>query len=215
VAIVIDDMGYNLEVGRSLISSGINLSFAFLPKGPHTAELLAMAEDYRRDRLLHFPMEPINSHVNPGPGAIFLNTPYATLKKTFMENLSLVPGVMGINNHMGSRYTQNRAAMREFLGLMRGRGLFFLDSFTSSNSVGLSLAREMGIKSLRRDVFLDNVQERAAINRQLDTLVRIADRRGSAVGIGHPHRATWKAIVARKGWLAGRVRLVGVSRLAR
>ncbi len=214
VAIVIDDMGYNVEVGRSLIKSGMNLSFAFLPEGPHTAELLALAERHGRDRLLHFPMEPANSKVNPGPGAIFLDTPYRDLKDTFMDNLALVPGAMGINNHMGSRYTQNVAAMREFLGLMAGRDLFFLDSFTSTNSVGYTLAREMGIRAVRRDVFLDNIRDPEAIGAQLAVLVRIAGRHGWAVGIGHPHHATLRAISSRKKWLSRRVRLVGVSRLA-
>ncbi len=213
VAIVIDDMGYNLDVGRALIASGMNLSFAFLPQRPHTAELLAMAGRYGRDRLLHFPMEPANANVSPGPGAIYLDTPYDEVKAIFRENLSRLPGVLGINNHMGSRYTQNSAAMREFLGLLFGRDLFFLDSFTSANSVGYRLAREMGIRTARRDVFLDNVQDRRKIRAQLVALVRIAGRKGWAIGIGHPHQATFKTITAEKRWFAQRVRLVGVSRL--
>jgi len=213
VAIIIDDMGYNLDVGRRLIESGMNLTFAFLPDGPHTAELAALAQRYHRDRLLHFPMEPASASVNPGPGAVYLDTPYADMRRIFFDNLAVVPGVIGINNHMGSRFTQNEAAMREFLGLVSAQGIFFVDSITSANSVGYSLAREMGVPTARRDVFLDNVQAPEAIARQLAVLAKIAARHGSAVGIGHPHRATLAALTSRRRWLASRMTLVGVARL--
>ncbi|NTV12720.1 MAG: divergent polysaccharide deacetylase family protein [Desulfobulbaceae bacterium] len=213
LAIVIDDMGYQTGLDEELLRLGLNLTFAFLPHGPHTAGQAELARQLGHEVLLHFPMEPDDPRWNPGPGAATIGMSRAQLRTTFAENLALVPQALGINNHMGSRFTSDPGAMRDFLALVRERRLFFLDSFTSQTSVGYSLAREMGVKACRRQVFLDNVKDEAKIIDQLRQLLAVAERQGGAVGIGHPYPQTLAALRAAGPEILARTRLVAVSRL--
>ena len=137
------------------------------------------------------------------------------IRKVFAENMAEVPFVVGINNHMGSRFTQNRAAIKTFMGLIRNGEMFFLDSRTSQNSVGFSTAREMGIKTAKRNVFLDNVRDTGKIKVQLGKLLDIAERQGSAIAIGHPYPETLKALEGLSREINRRAMVVGVSELVR
>jgi hypothetical protein len=104
-------------------------------------------------------------------------------------------GYVGINNHMGSKFTGSPVGMAQVMSELRSRGLLFLDSMTSSDSVGLGLAARMGVAHTSRDVFIDNEPENMdSIRRQLDKLEDIARRRGAAVGIGHPHDTTLEVL---------------------
>ena len=213
IAIVIDDMGYQLKTGEELLDLDLDLTFAFLPHGPHTEQLAARAKKRGRDILLHFPMEPADQKCDPGPGAVTISMSRAQIGKILAENLRLVPLALGINNHMGSRFTQNQEAMQNFLELVRARHLFFLDSMTSQSSVGYFLAREMGVKTTRRNVFLDNVRETGPITEQIEKLLKVADKQGWAVGIGHPYPQTFAALRGARKEILRRVRMVGVSEL--
>lgn len=213
VAIVIDDMGYQQKLDEELLHLNLNLSFAFLPHGPHTTEDAGLARKLGREVLLHLPMEPTDPRWDPGPGAVTLAMSSAERAEVFAQNLALVPQAVGINNHMGSRFTADRAAMREFLTLVRDHRLFFLDSVTASDSLGYSLAREMGVKTGRRQVFLDNVRNQARITGQIRELLAVAERQGWAIGIGHPNPQTLEALRAAGPEILSRARLVGVSQL--
>lgn len=214
LAIVIDDMGYQQQLDEDLLHLNLNLSFAFLPYGPHTTEQAELAHRLGREVLLHLPMEPADHRWDPGPGALTLAMGSAERAEVFAQDLARVPLAVGINNHMGSRFTSDRAAMQEFLGLARDRHLFFLDSLTSRDSLGYALAREMGVKSGRRQVFLDNVRDQAKITGQIRELLVDAERQGWAVGIGHPYPQTLAALRAAGPEISRRVQLVEVSRLA-
>ena len=214
LAIVIDDMGYQQQIDEELLHLNLNLSFAFLPYGPHTPGQVELAKRLGREVILHLPMEPTDRHWNPGPGALTLAMSSAERAKVFALDLARVAPAVGINNHMGSRFTSDQAAMQDFLALARDRGLFFLDSLTSQDSLGYSLAREMGVKACRRQVFLDNVRNQARIIGQIRELLVAAERQGWAVGIGHPYPETLAALRAAGPEIMGRVQLVGVSRLA-
>lgn len=194
IALVIDDMGYHDKVGDALLDLRLNLSFAFLPFAPHTQRQLERARHQGRDILLHLPMEATDSKWDPGPGALLTNMSATELRRTEEEDLAAIPGAIGINNHMGSLFTEDEPAMRTFLSLLRPRHLFFLDSQTSPRSVGYRLAREMGIPALRRNVFLDNEQDTKKIKKQLDALILLAKRQGTVIGIAHPHQATLDAL---------------------
>lgn len=214
LAIVIDDMGYQQRLDEKLLHLKLNLSFAFLPYGPHTTEQAELAKYLGREVLLHLPMEPTDPRWDPGPGALTLAMSSAERAEVFAEDLARVAPAVGINNHMGSRFTSNPAAMQDFLALVRDRNLFFLDSLTSQDSLGYTLAREMGVKTCRRQVFLDNVRNQAGIIGQIRELLAAAERQGWAVGIGHPYPETLEALRVAGPEILGRVELVGVSRLA-
>jgi polysaccharide deacetylase 2 family uncharacterized protein YibQ len=95
---------------------------------------------------------------------------------------------------MGSHFTEERDRMRVVLGLLKEKGAFFIDSRTTPRSQGYDLARSMGLETATRDVFLDNVQETAAIRKQLELLAATARKRGSAIGICHPHKTTLQVL---------------------
>lgn len=213
LAIVIDDMGYQTDLDEELMRLDLGLTFAFLPHGPHTSTQAELARKLGREVLLHFPMEPDDHRWDPGPGAATIGMSRARLQEVFAENLSLVPQAVGINNHMGSRFTRDPGAMRDFLAMVRDSHLFFLDSLTSSTSVGYYLAQEMGVKASRRQVFLDNVRDEALITQQLRQLLTVAERQGWAVGIGHPYPQTLAALRAARQEILARAQLVAVSRL--
>lgn len=214
LAIVIDDMGYQQQIDEELLHLNLNLSFSFLPYGPHAIEQAELAKRLGREVLLHLPMEPIDHRSDPGPGALTLAMSSGERAEVFAKDLARVPLAVGVNNHMGSRFTSDPAAMQDFLALARDRGLFFLDSLTGQDSLGYSLAREMGVKTCRRQVFLDNVRNQAKIIGQIRELLAAAERQGWAVGIGHPYPETLEALRVAGPEIMGRVQLVGVSHLA-
>ena len=213
VAIVIDDMGYRQNTGKALLALDLPLSFAFLPFTPFSEELQQEAQVRGCDILLHLPLEPMDPKANPGPGALSTAMDPEAMKARFHDDLQAVPKAIGVNNHMGSRFTANPQAMRTLLALVRTRNLFFLDSVTASDSVAYDLALAMGVKAERRTVFLDNDQNPDKIMAQLDLLIRLAGEHGQAVGIGHPYPATVEALRRYQSQLRTRTKMVGVSRL--
>lgn len=214
LAIVIDDMGYQQQLDEELLHLNLNLTFAFLPESPHTPEQAELAGRLGREVLLHLPMEPRDQRWDPGPGALTLAMTPTERAAVFVRDLARVPQAVGVNNHMGSRFTEDQAAMQDFLGLVRDRRLFFLDSLTSPDSLGYTLAREMGVRTCRREVFLDNVREPDRIRAQIRELLAVAERQGWAVGIGHPYPQTLAALREARTEILSRAKLVGVSHLA-
>jgi polysaccharide deacetylase 2 family uncharacterized protein YibQ len=141
--------------------------------------------------LLHLPMQPDGESMRGlGPGALMEGMDPAAMERTLSADLASVPGAAGVNNHMGSALTGDAAAMRSLMALLKARGLFFVDSRTSPNTVALKEAKEEGVKAVSRKVFLDDLDDPAEIRKQIDRLVKIAVRDGDAVAIGHPRKAT-------------------------
>jgi polysaccharide deacetylase 2 family uncharacterized protein YibQ len=213
VAIVIDDMGYRQNTGKALLALDLPLSFAFLPFTPFSDELQQEARDKGRDILLHLPLEPTDSKANPGPGALTTAMDPEAMQSIFQNDLQAVPKAIGVNNHMGSRFTASPQAMRTLMTMLRVRTLFFLDSVTAADSVAYELARETGVKSERRTVFLDNDQNPDKIRAQLDLLIRLAKEHGQAVGIGHPYPATVEALRQYQAQLRTQVEMAPIHRL--
>lgn len=213
-AILVDDMGHHLQIGKQLIDIDEKLSFSFLPRAPHTSELGNLAFRKGHTVLLHLPLQPEDSIWEPGPGALYLDELHRQ-NQIFSENLALVPHAVGVNNHMGSLYTRDRNAMVSLLQLIGRRNLFFVDSFTTAGSLGYQLAREMGVKTAKRRVFLDNVVEVEAICNQLQLLTEVALQEGEAIGIAHPHSETQRAFRQCLEPASALVEFVGVEELVR
>ncbi len=193
----------------------MNLSFSFLPFGQHTGKLSEQARNFGKDILLHLPMEPKDMKWDPGYGALMLSMDKNTIRKKFKTNMAEVPMAIGVNNHMGSRYSENARAMRILLEQVRSAGIFFIDSLTTSESVGYSMAKAMNISASKRDVFLDNVLDKEKITKQLERLISIAEKHGSAIGIGHPNKETLQAVSEFRSELNSRVSLVGIHKLVK
>ncbi len=213
IAIIIDDMGNQRRLGEQMLDLDLNLTYSFLPHAPFTPELEEQAWEQGHDILVHMPMEATDPRWDPGPGTLYLAESPGELALSVRGNLALVPHAVGVNNHMGSRFTEDRPAMRRFLGVLREEGLFFVDSMTSAASTGMDEARVMGIRTARRHVFLDNVHTQEDICRQLKELIAIAREQGDAIGIGHPNEATLTALGRCRETLLKSARVVGIHEL--
>ena len=147
--------------------------------------------------MVHMPMEPQGyPRQRMEQNGLLLSQSDAEIEKRLRGYLQAVPHATGANNHMGSRFTEDRAKMATVLGVLKGKGMFFIDSMTSPHSVGYTLAREMGLEAGSRNVFLDNVQDVDAIREQLEELVGLARKKGVAIGICHPRKTTILALTA-------------------
>lgn len=211
IAIVIDDLGPDVTATRTAIALPKAVTLAFLPYGDDTPSLARAAGRAGHQVMVHAPMEPEGAD-DPGPMALRTGLSAAENLRRFDWDLSRVPGYAGVNNHMGSLFTQDRAALMPVMERLSGTGAFFLDSRTTAKSVVVPLARAFGIASAGRDVFLDDVETADAVEDQLAETERIARENGVAIAIGHPHAVTlealriWTAYVTRRGY-----RLVPVS----
>jgi len=213
IAIIVDDMGYRHDIGKDLLSLDLPLSFAFLPFAPYNEQLLALVQAKGRDILLHLPLEAADRKWDPGPGKLTTAMDAAMLAAELRKNLQTVPQAIGVNNHMGSRFTADPAAMRSLLEAVRDLNLFFVDSLTSPASTAYTLAGQMGIKTERRNVFLDNELMPEKIIDQLKTLVTHAKKHGQAIGICHPHPATVVALRRYQEELLAQAHVVGIQQL--
>jgi len=148
--------------------------------------------------MVHVPMEPLSNEVDPGPKALRVGYTEAEILDRLRWGLSQFDGYVGINNHMGSRFTQDERGMRVVIEELKRRNLLFLDSKTISTSVGDRLAAQLGVAHVARDVFLDDDMSSDAVLRQLALAERVARENGHAIAIGHPHPNT---IAALKAWL--------------
>jgi len=216
VAIIIDDLGYHRDLDLQFIRLDLPLSFAILPWAPFTKAATQEASGRGREILLHQPMEPRDYPcIEPGVGALLLSMDEALLKGTLHKNLRQVPGARGVNNHMGSSFTENRGKMSMVLRELKKLGLFYVDSRTTNETVGLEEAKKIGVPAAERTIFLDNNPAREAISGQIRKLMMAAKRSGSAIGIGHPYGQTVDMIRKYQNALKREVFLVPVSELVR
>ena len=200
IAVVLDDLGLNRSGTNRAIELPGPLTLAFMTYAEGLPRMTARARRAGHELMLHLPMAPRDPAFDPGPNVLRAELAPAELARRLDWGLDRFEGFVGVNNHMGSRFTASREAMTPVMAALRARGLLFLDSMTSGASVGGDMARRAGVPYATRDVFLDNESsDRAAIARQFARLEAVARRRGSAIGIGHPHRATLD-VLAR--WLS-------------
>jgi uncharacterized protein len=195
IALIIDDIGFNLKRAEQFLKADIPLTFSVLPRLCGSEACARALHARGHEIMLHQPMEPFNAEVDPGPGAIFVDDRPECIHQVVAENLAALPHVVGVNNHMGSKYTQQAQKMGPVLEVVKNRGLFFVDSLTSVHSTAYACARQMGISTKRRDLFLDNQREVTSVVLQMERLRIHAQRHGSAIGIGHPLRITAEAIL--------------------
>lgn len=213
LAIIIDDIGDTKKIAEQIIALDLPLAFSILPHTPHANHLASQAKARGRDLLVHLPMEASDSKWTHGPGTLLLSMSKEELVSTINQDLDTPYRAIGINNHMGSKFSEDPVAMRVLLHSIKARGLFFIDSLTSLNSVGYTLARDLGVKTAKRDIFLDNEQDQTKIMTQIGKLIGLAQRHGSAIGIGHPYPATLEALRASQERLSREVTMVPVHEL--
>lgn len=187
VAIVMDDAGANLAQVRETAAIGVPLTLAVIPHLPASRESAELWHSLGREVILHLPMEAEDAAAHaPGAGALRPGMSEAEVRETVALDLAAVPHLSGVNNHMGSRATRDRALMDHFTRALRPSGLYFLDSRTAGSSVAYETARRNGLRAAYRSgTFLDNERTEPAIRAALQTLLAQARAQGGAVGIGH------------------------------
>jgi polysaccharide deacetylase 2 family uncharacterized protein YibQ len=199
VAIVLDDLGLDRKRTQRAIALRAPLTLSFMTYAADLTPQTAAAHLAGHELLLHVPMEAIDAREDPGPNGLVVTLGRDEILRRLRWGLDRFPGYVGINNHMGSRFTSDAAAMTPVLDELHERGLLFLDSRTSAATVAETIARRIGLPNASRDVFLDDEQSATAITARLAEVERVARRKGSAIAIGHAHDATLAALAE---WLA-------------
>jgi uncharacterized protein len=196
IAVIIDDIGYDLRSVEELMRIEAPIAFAVLPHTPHAREAARLLHAAGKEILLHLPMEPRSYPAeDPGAGALFVNMGEEETRRRIEADLAAVPYVSGVNNHMGSRFMEDEAGLAVVMDELAKRGLFFVDSLTTPDSRARSAAARAGVRYVSRAVFIDHTPGYAAA---LSNLLR-PPRRGREEGkpllmIGHPHPETVRAL---------------------
>ena len=212
VAIIIDDVGFDVELARSFLDLKLPLTLSILPTAPHAQAIAREAMGKGAEVLLHLPMEPKESNGDgPGSGALLEKMGEEEFVETLNGHLSRIPGIKGVNNHMGSLLTEREDKMALLFRELKKRHLFYVDSRTTPQTVASRVATEMKVPVASRSVFLDHDLSQEAMKVQWERLLAMARQHGHAVVIAHPHRETLVFLREHLQDLRSEARLVRVA----
>lgn len=212
LALVIDDFGYRPLEEHKVLALPSAVTIAVLPDAPHSRQMALLAHQTGHEILIHLPMAPMSKQ----PLEINTLTPemdQLQIQRIIQHVIQQVPFAVGLNNHMGSRMTSSLSGMQKVMKVLNQHQLYFLDSVTIGTTQAINAARGTSVKVAKRNVFLDDTQNVADIRYQLQRAIRMAQRQGSAIAIGHPHPTTVKVLQEMLPNLPADVRLVRVSQL--
>jgi polysaccharide deacetylase 2 family uncharacterized protein YibQ len=215
LAFIIDDIGYTDLMAEQLRDLGIPLTAAVIPAAPYARSEAEKIHKYGLEEIIHLPMQPKDpANHHPRDQFILIDSTPAEMMALIQNARAIVPYARGLNNHMGSLITSNPEVMHRLLDLVKKAGLFFIDSKTIPETVGFDLARGMKIKTIIRDVFLDDEQNYTHSSSQIKNLVELAKKNGCALAIGHPFASTLAALRDAIPWLkTQKIAIVFVSEL--
>ncbi|QLB44888.1 divergent polysaccharide deacetylase family protein [Mannheimia pernigra] len=213
LAIVIDDVGYRVKGDLEILSLPKEVSVAIIPAAPYAEERATDAYAQKRDILIHLPMEPKSKKfIEVG---VKIGDSEEKIRKLVESARSRVPYAIGLNNHMGSGATSDLATMQHLMNVLKENALFFLDSKTIGSSVAAKTAREFGVKTLERDIFLDDSDLLSDVQKQFALAIQYARKNGVAVVIGHPRKNTISVLKQNLAQLPKDIELIGVGALWR
>lgn len=191
IAIIIDDLGYQLAAGHRAVALPGPVACAILPGTPGSAQLAYAATERGKEVLLHLPLQSVDRHGPAEPGSITIDTTRQGLAEAFANAMAAVPFAVGVNGHRGSLLTRHPGHMSWLMEeILRAGGLYFVDSYTTHRSVALQIAAEKGVPAIKRDVFLDSDPAPEMVAREFERLKSLAREQGRAVAIGHPYPET-------------------------
>ncbi|MBW2603104.1 MAG: divergent polysaccharide deacetylase family protein [Deltaproteobacteria bacterium] len=195
IAIIIDDIGYDKNIAQKFLDLDVVLTFSILPHSPHDKRIAGMAHSKGLEVMLHLPMEP-NEYpsVNPGPGVLLATMSPDQLINQLNEDLEAVPFVKGVNNHMGSKMTTIAPQLYQIFSILKKRKLYFIDSRTTVDTICRPSAHLLKVPFAQKDVFIDHISTPDFVREQIHRLIKIAGSHGEAIGIGHPHTATYEVL---------------------
>ncbi len=191
LAVIIDDCGYDMKNVRALLDTKFPFSYAILPFKDFSSDVLAMVNEQGRVPMLHLPMEPMDkSAMSEGKSTVQVSMTADQQRALVRKAVNSLPGIMGVNNHQGSRATSDPTTMKNVLRELKGNNLFFVDSKTTGATKGRDIARSMGVPTARNDIFLDNSTNPEEIRKQIYKAFELADKNGSAIAICHARPGT-------------------------
>jgi len=215
-ALIIDDMGHDRAIAEKIMALDVPITVSILPFSPFKKHVVRLAKARHIEIMLHLPMEPEEyPRIDPGPGALLTTMTPDELIVQLNKDLDAVQGIKGVNNHMGSKMTGVSTRMYQIFSILKKRNLFFIDSRTTPRTLCKPSARLLQIPFSERDVFLDHRQDAAFIQKQIDRLIRIAQKKGHAVAIGHPYPVTYRVLRRNLPNLKKHVTIVPASELTR
>lgn len=216
VAIIIDDVGYDRAMAEKFIHLESELTLSLFPYAPYRRSIAKMARQKGLDLMLHLPMEPNEyPRIDPGPGKLLTSMTPDQLIAQLIKDLDQVPGIKGVNNHMGSKMTARADQMNQIFTILKKRGYFFIDSRTTKETVCRSSARLLKVPFAQRKVFLDHSQDPETVRRQIRRLIHYAQKYGQAIGIGHPYTVTYRVLKEELPALKKKVGLIKASKIVR
>lgn len=186
ISVIIDDVGTNQSLGLRAAQLPQQVALSILPHTAFSKELAVYGHRRGMDILLHQPMESIADLGLLGPGALMAKMDQREFSRILEDNLSTVPYVIGLNNHMGSLLTANPEKMNWLMAELKSRAIFFIDSRTTTATVAATTAEQWQVPAMSRKVFLDHYDSPEQIAEQFQRLIRLAEKFGHATAIGHP-----------------------------
>nr|WP_207761638.1 divergent polysaccharide deacetylase family protein [Caviibacterium pharyngocola] len=214
LAIVIDDIGYHPKEDAAILAIPKEISVAIIPSAPYAKQRNQQAKQQNRDILIHLPMQPL-SQQKIEEGGIRLGMSQEEVAQRVKNSKAIVSHAIGMNNHMGSAATADSDLMLKLMNVLREQHLFFLDSRTIGRSVAGKIAKQQGVNSLDRHIFLDDSDEFADVQRQFQLSLQYARKHGTAIVIGHPRKNTVAVLQAGLKNLPQDIQLVGMGSLWR
>jgi len=214
IAVIIDDIGYDLRLVEELIRIEAPIAFAILPHTPHAREAARRLHAAGKEILLHLPMEPRSYPAeNPGKGALFVDMDEGEIRRRIETDLTAFPYASGVNNHMGSRFMEDEAGLAVVMEELAKKGLYFVDSLTTPDSRARSAAARAGVRYAARSVFIDHTPDHAAVLANLLQPPRRGWKQGKPLlMIGHPRPETMRALrEAQPLWQKEGVRMIPLS----
>jgi len=192
LSLIIDDVGYDIKAIRRLIELPFPFTVSILPDSPYAKQADQMAYQHGIPVMLHMPMETTNPKYQNKMENFYLHTAMSKpiFTQVFEDALAKVPHAIGINNHMGSALTSNKKSMVWLMELCKKHGLFFIDSRTSSKSVGAQEAERAGIPWNQRDIFLDHVITEDGLQHAWESALSCIKKNDYCIMLGHPHHET-------------------------
>jgi polysaccharide deacetylase 2 family uncharacterized protein YibQ len=195
LALIIDDGGYDMERFKGMMGIGRSMTFAILPNTPHARQAALMAHEDGSEIMLHLPMEPKESdRYSLEPDTLLTGMSKKEIQTILQRDISQIPHVRGVNNHMGSKATEDPEVMKALMGVLKKEGLYYVDSHTSSQTVGPQFARQAGVAFGSNDRFIDHEKDLEAIKKAIRLAMKRAKKEGKAIAIGHPHPLTAQGI---------------------
>lgn len=214
LAIVIDDVGYHPKEDAAIFAMPREISVAIIPAAPYARARNQEAKNQNRDILIHMPMQPV-SQMKIEEGGLHLSMSAEQVANRVQTAKNIVSYAIGMNNHMGSAATADTTLMTHLMTALRNQHLFFLDSRTIGRSVAGKIAKEQGVRSLDRNIFLDDSNELVDVQRQFQAAIQYARKHGTAIAIGHPRKNTVAVLQQGLRSLPADIQLVGMGSLWR